>query len=132
MAKYSLDYNGVAESTGEFEPLPEGEYEVCIDKVEETQTKQTGRPMIKVLYKVMKPKEHEGRILFDQVVLVEAGAKGAGMTKHFLHVIDEPYEGNFEVDPDHWVGKSLKVSVTVTEDGKYNNVKSRAVADLPF
>lgn len=132
MAKYELDYKNVAESSGMFEPLPAGEYEVTIKRVEETQTQETQRPMIKVLYEVMKPVEHAGRNLFDQVVLIEAGGKGAGITKHFLHVIDEPYEGAFTVDPDNWIGKSLKVSVVVTPDGKYNNIKTREAADIPF
>lgn len=128
---HMVDYTNVTESQN-FEPLPEGEYGVTIEKVVESLTKETGRPLIKIQYNVVNGK-NANRKLFDNIVIFEGDAKGAGITKHFLHVIDEPYEGKFAVNPDNWVGKSLTVKVTIDEQWNSNKIVSREVySDLPF
>ena len=126
---YKMNYGGVAES-GTFEPLPVGAYRVTIDKIEETTTKGAGLPMIKVRYKVSSGK-YTGRFIFDNVVLFGKTDKGAGMTKHFLHIIDEPYDGDFDVDPDNWVGKELTVQVKIDEKYNSNKVVARE-GGIPF
>lgn len=130
MSKYPVNYSNVNESQ-KFEPLPEGTYPVQIERIEETRTKG-GKPMIKVRY-VVTSGQHKGRKLFDQVTLFEANEKGAGITKHFLHIIGEPYEGEFEVDPDNWPGRDLQVTVTVDTKFDSNQIKSRELPEeIPF
>lgn len=127
---YRMNYSQVAE-TGNFEPLPDGVYSVEIEKYEETETSK-GKPMIKVRYRIVSEK-HKNRKLFDQIVLFGPEDKGAGMTKHFLHIIGEPHEGEFEVNPENWIGKKLMARIVI--DTKYNNNKvvgREVIDDIPF
>lgn len=127
---YEVNYSGVDEAM-EFEPLPENVYPVEIEKVEEKQTRN-GDPLIRIRYKVVSGK-CKNRKLFDQVVLFQGDAKGAGITKHFLHVIGEPYEGEFEIEPDNWIGKQLNVKVIVDSEYNNNKIVAREVfSDIPF
>lgn len=129
---YKMNYTGVDES-GSFEPLPEGTYVVSIERVEETVTKSSGLPMVKVRYKVLNDGKHRNRIVFDQIVLFGKDDKGAGMTKHFLHVIGEPYDAIFEVNPQNWIGKELLVQLKIDKEYNSNKVVSRDEADqIPF
>ena len=115
---FKVNYSGVVES-GNFEPLPAGDYSVVIGRVETVKTLK-GDPMVKVRYNVING-EYDGRVLFDNVVIFGGNKPGAGMTKHFLHVIEEQYDGEFEIVPSNWVGKKLNVVLKVDE--KYNNNK---------
>lgn len=142
---FSHDTTGVEES-GNFAPVPENDYVVKIDAVQELDKNgrplksQNGNRMVKVRYKIAEG-DYKGRKLFDNITFISPGAKGAGISKHFLHVIGEPYEGQFQVAPESWIGKSLKVSVTIDDsyDGKernkiqgHNPVAAEEESDIPF
>lgn len=48
--------------------------------------------------------------------------RGAGMAIHFLKCIGEPWEGNLDVNPMAWEGKTFMGKVIVSEyQGKRNN-----------
>lgn len=127
---YQRDYSKVAESSGR-DPVPAGKYIVKIDKIAELKTKESGLPLIKVRYKIAGG-EHVGRYIFDQIVLFPDDSPGAGIAKHFLHVIGEPYEGQFSIDPKNWLDRVLDITVKIDE--QYNNnkvVRHDQYEDLP-
>lgn len=127
--QYQRDYSKVSES-GNFDPVPAGKYTVRIDAIAEKKTK-SGHPMVKVRYKIVGG-DHMGKNIFDQIVIFPGDQPGAGITKHFLHVIGEPYEGPFTVDPHNWMKRVLDITVTI--DPEYNNnkvVKHDVYEDLP-
>ena len=121
--RYNLgNFKNVQES-GNFEPLPPGEYDVEIAKIQETKA-SSGRDMVKLRYTVLKPTEYQGRIIFDQLTLIVAGEAGAGILKHFLHMVDEPFEDeSMGVEPERWLGKKLSVVITIDKDYNTNKVK---------
>lgn len=123
MAKFTINMNGVQEQ-GEFQPLPKGRYHVRIEKVETKKT-QNNDPMVNVQYKV-KDGEFRDRILFENIVFQE---NIMGRTKHFLHVIGQPYEGEIEVNTGSWLDQNLIVSVDIKE---YEGRKSNEVKGHDF
>ena len=131
MGTYRRNYKGVDESG--FELLPTGNYSVEIAKVQEGKTKDGKKDLIKIRYRVILPADHKGRLIFDQITLLQGDEPGAGITKHFLHVIDEPYDGDFEIIPENWIGKKLNVGVVVDEQYNNNKIKTHdAFEDIPF
>lgn len=50
---------------------------------------------------------------------------GAGIAKHFLKIIGEPFEGNINVSGARWEGKRFKgrLEVVKSQCGKYDNNK---------
>lgn len=128
--KYKLDYGKVSESSSD--PVPKGKYNVEIIKLETTETSK-GDPMIRLRTKILNGL-YKGRIIFDQIVLFPPDAVGAGFTKHFLHVIGEPFEGDsLDVNTDRWLGKRYTVVADVDEQYNSNKVKSRDfLDDIPF
>lgn len=127
---YDVNYQNVSESYS-FEPLPDGDYTVEIKAIEEKVSKN-GRPLIKVRYEVDFG-TFRGRRIFDQVTIFNGDEPGAGITKHFLHVISEPHEGAFRVTPDNWIGRKLVVKVKIDPKWNNNKVVSRDFAEsIPF
>jgi len=53
---------------GEFEPIPEGRYDLNVEKAELGQA-ETGNPMIKVTYKITDG-TYKGRLVWDNFVLI--------------------------------------------------------------
>lgn len=136
-----LNYRDVTEietmGNKTYEPLPEGSYDVEIEQVKEhdkngvpLQTRNND-PFVKISYIVISGK-YKGRRIFDQIFLFPGNVIGAGITKHFLHCIEQPYENDFEVDPFQWLGKKLIVNIVI--DKKYNNnkVTKREIWDTAF
>lgn len=54
---------------GNYKDVPHGDYEVAIDKLELTETKQTGKPMAACWMKIVSDGEYKGqRIFMNQVI----------------------------------------------------------------
>jgi hypothetical protein len=51
-----------------FEPVPDGKYQVAVDRVELTTTKNSGAPMLKWTLKILGP-AHQGRLLWRNNVM---------------------------------------------------------------
>lgn len=106
---------------GNFPLIPEGEYRVVVKKVEETEAKTSGNPMVKVRWMILDEGNFLGKLIFDQIVFCESMA---GRNKHVLKVLGQPYEEQkgeeeLEIDPDEWVGKPARVVVIhETYEGK--------------
>jgi len=93
-------YNTEGISEGGFEPLPEGRYRLRIIKTEEKESKN-GDPLVNVTLEVTEGK-YENRKLFHNVTFMSKEKKGAGIAKRWLHCINEPYEGEIDVNPKNW------------------------------
>ena len=57
-----------SEAETEFEPVPDGKYQVRVDRVELTRTKTSGQPMLKWALKIIGP-SHAGRLLWRNNVI---------------------------------------------------------------
>lgn len=120
--KYSIDTEGAEENTGGFVLIPEDTYEVMIvEKSDKTTTK--GDPMVNVKLEISEGK-YKGKPLYDNIVIPCQGSPSFGImgrTMHFLHVIGQPYQGNFVTDSDKWLYSKLKVKVKHEKQtqGKY-------------
>ena len=123
--RFNSDMTGVEENT-DFPLLPQGLYSCRVSNVEDGYS-QAGDPMIKVTLEVISG-EYVGRLAFDRILFPKKGSKAEkilGRSKHFLHSIDEPYEGAFVIDSDNWIGKKCDVFILHREyEGKtYANVR---------
>jgi len=124
--KYSTNMQDVEEG-GNFELLPEGSYIFSIDQVEDKVTKN-GDPMVSITLVVAKG-DHAGRKVWDNIIFPELNSPAIrikGRTKHFLHCINEPFEGKIEGNSDMWIGKA--VSVIIFHD-KYEGKTRAKVAE---
>lgn len=127
--KGSLNTTGVEENktTTNYPLLPDGVYEGWISDHNSGFTKAND-PMVNITIKITFPQDFQGRLIWDRIVLPypQSPARGIlGRTKHFLHCISEPYEGEFEWDSDNWNGKKVIIKVgSRTYNGKtYNEVQ---------
>ena len=117
--KGTYNTKGVQES-GSFALIPEGNYEVVINEVYETDkdgdslTTSTGHPYVNVELKIVNG-NMKGQRLFHNVIFFPKESKGAGITKHFMKVIGEPYDPKteeFSFDTFGWIkAKPFKATV---------------------
>ncbi len=108
-------------------PLPMNEY--CFQITDKTdKTSRGGDPMIAITLTVVKGDEINAPV-YDNILIPapnSPAAKILGRTKHFLHCIGEPYEGEEVIwDSDAWVGKTLKAMVGHEDPNEFHkNVKA--------
>lgn len=65
---------------GDFEPLPDGQYEVAVEKLELTESKK-GDPMLTIWFKIVEG-DHEGQRLFYNKVMQPQNDKAFGIQVH--------------------------------------------------
>ena len=120
---FKYDSTGVKES-GDFSPMPEGEYLLRIKGTEEKINKN-GDPMVNVTL-VVEEGEYKGRKIWHNVSFPKKDSPGAGMAKHWLHAIGQPYEGKVNVDPSEWAGV-IRCDIKV---GEYNGKKKNEISNV--
>ena len=108
---FRQNYTGVREAFG----IPdEDTYHVMIVQAKSTKSKK-GDPMVNFKMEIIEgavtKRVFSGQFLFSNRVFIQSNEQVSGFNKHFLKVIGEPYDEEFTVEPDHWVGKQLKVTV---------------------
>jgi len=124
---FKYDGTGVKVDAG-IEAAPEGEYlleivEVSEDKDGEprrTKLKEDGTggyPYVMAVCEIANG-EFMGKKVWHNVTFLPKEKKGAGMALQFLKTIGEPWEGQFEVKPINWVGKTFKAKLRVSQDNK--------------
>ena len=120
--KLRHDFEGVSESgDGNFKPIPVGKYVLRIVDVKDGTTRN-GDPMANVRF-VVTEGSFAGRGIFHNVSFLPKDNDGAGIAKHFLHVIGEPYEGDdVDIDTDRWFEKLVNVEVGI---GTYTDKKGK-------
>lgn len=104
--KYSSD--GIKSG---FDLLPEGFYILRILTATPGQTKNKDSK-ITVDY-VVEFGPHAGyKIRYHTVTFFgDKSSRVANIALHYLHCIGEPYDGDFEVNPENWVGKLIRAKI---------------------
>lgn len=117
--------------------LPAGKYDLVITKVEEKKSK-SGFPMVNVTCEVHNNTDFNGAKVFHNVTFLPKDKPGAGMSTHFLKMINQPWEGVVEVDPSKWVGEDFTAKISTREydkkdgtKGKTNNI-DEIIESVPF
>ena len=83
LAQWDDEYVNAPIEDREFEPIPDGKYQVVVDRVELTKSQTSGNPMLKWKLKVLGPK-HEGAVLWRNNVI--ATKSNVQWLKNDLHV----------------------------------------------
>ena len=134
---FTHDYTGVQESGG-FTPVPVGEYWL---KVMDTKEGHTGKGdrMVDVTLEVTNDIQYNGKKVWHKVSFLPAKQKdgtptpGAGISKHWLHCLGEPFEAHAAVNHLAWRGKRLKVKLGLdTYIGRDDKEKNKNVIDEIF
>lgn len=128
--KGQVNMNGVQESpnAGEFILIPEGEYLMKIIQVKDKET-ESGDPMVSIRFTPVDSEFQERAFVWDNIVIPMPNSpaiKILGRTKHFLHCIGEPYEGDFVTyDSENWLYKTCVVKVKHELPNKHHkNIKA--------
>lgn len=112
MARGRVNTAGIMES-GTFNIVPEGRYYARIAEVVPGKS-QAGDPMFSVKLLIVAG-ESQDSWLWDNIVISDnpnsPGYKILGRSKHFLHCIGEPYEGEIDYDTENWIDKEVEIKV---------------------
>lgn len=103
MASLNLDFSSVPSR----EPLPEGVYELAIDKVENVVSKSTNKPMLKVTFNVL-TEGYIGRKLFSNYVLAD---NCLWKVKELFDSIGMDSDAIVDIDTDDLVGMTCSAKV---------------------
>lgn len=110
----------------EFSVAPEGDYLLKIVKASdqkkginggmEDRVTKNGDPYVNVECEIVDG-EFEGNKVFHNVTfMLDKTKKGAGIAVHFLKTIGEPWEGDFEVEPERWIDNQFRAHLRVSKD----------------
>lgn len=103
------------EERGEFEKLPDGKYQVIVDKVELAQAQSTGNPMIKWTLRVLGPR-HANRLLWRNSVITQNTLR---YVKTDLHLCGLELQKLSDLPQN--LGRLLDVRLEVTKRTKGEN-----------
>ena len=113
---------------GDFSPAPAGTYACKIIETKEDETRN-GDPKVTVTMTINAGK-YRGKRVRHHVSFLDPDSAGAGFSKHWLHVLGQPYEGTVTVDPIKWVGKVIECDLGVdTYDKNGRTVEYNTVND---
>lgn len=87
------DLEKAAENGGEYEDVPVGDYVVKIDQIELRETKNSGKPMVSIWFKIVEGKYKNQRLFYNQVI---ASGFGLHMANDFLKSLDTDVDVEFE------------------------------------
>lgn len=87
------------------------------DKDELPLNSKKGFPMVKCKLEIADG-SFAGRSFFHWVTFLPKDANGAGISVNFLKHIGEPWEGQFDVKPENWVGKIVRAMVKCEADNQ--------------
>jgi len=117
LSQWDDDFVNAPIEERDFEPIPDGKYQVAVDRVELTKSQNTGNTMLKWKLKVLGPK-HEGATLWRNNVI--ATKNNVQWLKNDLHVCGLDLEKLSDL-PAH-LKKLLDVVLEVTQKTKGENV----------
>jgi hypothetical protein len=83
LSQFDDDYESAEVEDREFEPVPDGKYQVKVDRVGIARAKSSGNPMLKWTLKILAP-THAGRLLWRNNVM--ASKENIKWLKNDLHV----------------------------------------------
>ncbi len=116
LAQFDDDFRGEqTEERGDFEGVPDGKYQVTVEKVELTEAQSTGNPMLKWTLRVIAPKFVD-RLMWRNSVITHNTLK---YLKTDLHICGLDLDKLSEL-PKH-LSKLLDVKLEVTKKTKGDN-----------
>jgi len=131
--KFQRNYDAFDEQEGFSSILPEDDYMLEIVSIEDGYTKKNNDYMANVTFRVIDEGKYYNSLIWDNIIFPEPDSpanKIIGRTKRFLHSINEPYAGDFDVDTDNWIGKTVKVHTGIDEwDGKKKTTIAKYLLD---
>ena len=68
LSSFDDEFTGTEEMEREMETVPDGKYQVVVERVELTRAKSTGNPMLKWTLRILAP-SHKGRMLWRNSVI---------------------------------------------------------------
>jgi hypothetical protein len=107
-----------------YQVAPEGIYNLAITKVTDIKDgvqwkTKNGDDYVSVETQIDDAGEYLGKKIWHGVTFMnDKNSKGAGMAIQFLKFIGEPWEGMFDIDTDHWIGKRFKAKVRIGKDNQ--------------
>ncbi len=107
------------EEKKEFDPVPDGKYQVNVDKVEITTAKTSGNPMLKWTLKILAP-SHRGRLLWRNNVM--ATRENIRWLKNDLHVCGLDLQKLSDLPANFERLLDVKLEVTKRTKGDSENV----------
>lgn len=111
--------------------LPAGTYDLVItetkdkDKDGNDLKSKKGDPMVHVTCEVLNNAEFNGAKVFHNVTFLPKDKPGAGMSSHFLKCINQPYQGDIDIDPKAWIGEDFKAKIQPREYDKKDGTKAK-------
>ena len=133
-----FNVNELPVSTSQFDPLPEGWYNVSIANAEIKDTKTAGGQYIKMEYVVTGP-SHQGRKVWGNLNIKNANPKAEKIGRQQLGEVMQAIGLVKVTDTDQLIGGNLAIKLIVKQDEKYgagNDIKGfkstgTAIASVP-
>lgn len=128
MAKIRYDGTGVTPS--DFSVFPAGDYHLVITGYTEKSNKH-GLPSYRIECTVddVEKKEAFGKKCWHGIHILPKENRGAGIAVHFLKTIGEPWEGEYDIDADNWVGKRFHARVMISRND-YNGKDENEIVSI--
>lgn len=117
--KIERNYDNYEENEGGYRILPDGTYMFEIQQTEDKISSNNDN-MVKITFECIDD-DYYGTLVWDNILFPKPGSKSEkiiGRTKHFLHCIGEPFQGDFQVDTDNWQNKTVEIQVC---EGEYED-----------
>jgi hypothetical protein len=145
LADFDQEFDAAEVDDGEYDEVPDGKYQVNVEKVELTRAKSTGNPMLKWQLRILGP-QHRGRMLWRNSVITQNTLKWLKTDLHTCglelqrlsdlqsnlgRLLDVKLEVNKRTSGDNtniYFNKRI-----VTDDGGQENGSQRLTTDdIPF
>ena len=112
-----------------FPLIPSGWHPFRVMDFEERKSAKGGHYQVVAQCKCLDPEVdqaiRDSVLIWHFVTFIPVPQPGAGMALHFLSCLGEPHEGEFEIEPANWVGKTFMGKVTVNEYEAADGSKKR-------
>jgi len=119
LAGLNEEFADVEPEEREFDPVPDGKYQVVVDRVELTRAKSSGTPMLKWSLKILGP-THKGRLLWRNNLI--APGNNLKWLKTDLYTCGLELENITELKARLEELLDVKLEVTKKTNGDYENV----------
>ncbi|HOP40529.1 MAG TPA: DUF669 domain-containing protein [Geobacteraceae bacterium] len=126
LSQWDDEYDQAPVEDRDFEPVPDGKYQVAVDRVELTTAQTSGKPMLKWALKIIAP-NHVGRLLWRNNMI--ASPDNIRWLKNDLNVCGMKL-GKLSELPAHLEELlDVKIEVTVRTRGENQNVYFNRLID---
>ncbi len=122
----AFDVNSLPESSGDFQPLPEGWYNATIAKAEIRDTKDKTGQYIAVRFDITGP-THQGRVVFGNVNIKNKSTQAEEIGRQALGSIMRSIGLSRVDDTDQLIGGNLQIKLSIRTQEGYeptNDVRS--------